>query len=207
MAQSSPKKLIFALSGVLVLCLAAVAVMIVTRPSEGPVTRSSGQVDVGGPFSLTDHHGQPVTDADFADRIKLIYFGFTFCPDVCPTQLTVMTTALEDMGEAADTVVPLLISVDPERDTPEALKAYVEHFHPSLVGLTGTPEEIKAVADAYYVAYYKVEDSDTAADYLMDHTSIVYVMSPSNEYLAHFTHATTPDEMAQTLLRLVEEQA
>jgi protein SCO1/2 len=110
---------------------------------------------VGGPFALVDSEGRAVTDADFRGRFMLVYFGFTYCPDVCPTSLTYIAQALDRLGPDADKVVPVFITVDPERDTPEQLKEYVRHFHPKLVGLTGTPEQIAAAAKAYRVYFAK----------------------------------------------------
>src|SRR5690349_7329011 len=110
--------------------------------------RSVGQAMVGGPFTLVDHTGKQVTDRDFRGRIMLVFFGFTFCPDVCPSGLQVIAAALDKLGPQAQKITPILITIDPERDTPAQLAAYVKSFHPRLVGLTGTPEEIAAVVKA-----------------------------------------------------------
>jgi cytochrome oxidase Cu insertion factor (SCO1/SenC/PrrC family) len=117
-------------------------------------TQTGGAL-IGGPFSLTDQTGRPVTDADYRGRYMLIYFGFTFCPDVCPTELQVMATALDQLGRQADEVQPIFITIDPERDTPSQLAGYVSQFHPRMAGLTGTPEQIASVARAYRVYYAK----------------------------------------------------
>ena len=124
---------------------------------------SIGKATVGGPFTLTDHTGRRVTDKDFRGQHLLVFFGFTYCPDVCPSGLQVMTAALEELGPKAEKITPIFISVDPERDTPEQLALYVSSFHPRLVGLTGTPEEIQQVAKAYRVYYKKVEDESSTA--------------------------------------------
>jgi protein SCO1/2 len=121
-------------------------------------TKVIGQALVGGPFTLTDHTGKRVTDQDFHGRTMLVFFGFTFCPDVCPSGLQVMSAALDKLGPKAERVVPILITVDPERDTPAQLALYVSSFHPRLIGLTGTPAEIEAVAKAYRAYVKKVED-------------------------------------------------
>jgi len=155
-----------------------------------------GQAQVGGPFELVDGEGRPVTDEDFRGDYMLVYFGFTYCPDVCPTELQNMSRALEVLGDEAEAVRPVFITVDPERDTPEVMESYVENFHPRMVGLTGSPEQIEKAAKAYRV-YYKKAESESASEYLMDHTSIVYLMGPEGEFLRHFSYGTSPEDMAQ----------
>ena len=126
--------------------------LIVMRP-EPP--RQEGAPAIGGPFTLVNHLSQTVTDADFHGRFLLLFFGYTFCPDVCPTTLTNITDALDRLGGVGDRVIPIFVSVDPERDTPEYLGEYLSYFHPRLVGLTGTPEQVAAAAGAYRVYYAK----------------------------------------------------
>lgn len=164
---------------------------------------SFGKAAVGGPFTLTDHTGRRVTDQDFRGKYMLVYFGFTFCPDVCPSGLQVIAAALDQLGPKAEQVTPIFITVDPERDTPEQLAEYVPSFHPRLVGLTGTPEEVQAVAKAYRVYYRKVKDEKSTAEYTVDHTSIIYLMSPEGEFVAHFTHATPASTMADKLAKVL----
>ena len=164
------------------------------------VSPAARTAKIGGPFSLVDHHGKSLTEADFRDRYMLVYFGYTFCPDVCPTSLTAMADALNILGSEADDVVPVFITVDPERDTPEHLNMYVGHFHPRLVGLTGSAEQVKAAAKVYRVYFAKArEDGADADEYLMDHTSIVYLMGPDGEFRAHFTHETDAEAMAKRI--------
>lgn len=139
----------------------------------------------GGPFSLVDHNGKTVTDKDYADKFKLIYFGFTFCPAICPTELAKMTAALNALGEEAKKIQPLFITVDPERDTVEKMKPYVALFHPSLVGLTGTPEQIKNTTKAYKIYAAKVEDP-SLSDYTVDHSSFIYLIAPDGRLLYIF---------------------
>ncbi|MFC0209957.1 SCO family protein [Chelativorans intermedius] len=157
-----------------------------------------GSVPIGGPFTLVDHTGQAVTQADFRGNYLLVFFGFTHCPDICPTSLAEIAQTMDLLAEDADAVRPLFISVDPERDTPEVLAEYVTAFHPRLVGLTGTPEQIAAVAQEYRTWYEKqpVEGSD---DYMVSHQSNTYLMSPQGEYLTHFSYGTPPKEMAETI--------
>ncbi|MET3713377.1 protein SCO1/2 [Sphingomonas trueperi] len=137
---------------------------------------------VGGPFTLTDQNGKTVTDADFAGKYRIVYFGYTYCPDVCPTDLTKIGAALRTLDKqaprTAQKIVPLFITVDPERDTPAQLKQYVANFHPRLVGLTGAPQAIAQVAKAYAIAYMK---EPTPSGYLMGHTEVAYLMGPDGK--------------------------
>ena len=158
-----------------------------------------GQATVGGPFSLLDHTGKRVTDADFRGRYMMVYFGFTFCPDVCPAGLQLMAAAIDAAGAKGLRVTPIFVTVDPERDTPEQLARYVPSFHPRLVGLTGSLAEIQAVAKAYRVYYQKVKDERSSAPYTMDHTSIIYLMDPQGRFVTHFTHATPLATIIATL--------
>lgn len=160
-----------------------------------------GKATVGGPFNLVAHTGQRMTDQDFRGRYLLVYFGFTFCPDVCPSALQVISAALDKLGPKADQVTPILITVDPERDGPEELARYVSSFHPRLIGLTGTLPEVEAAAKAYRVYFRKAKDEKSAADYTIDHSSIIYLMDPNGEYVTHFTHATSLETMTERLAK------
>ncbi|MGB5950691.1 MAG: SCO family protein [Parvibaculum sp.] len=170
----------------------------------GADVQTSGEAKVGGPFTLVDQTGKTVTDADFRGKYMLIYFGFTFCPDVCPTELQMMSGALEKLGDKAANVQPIFITVDPERDTPELLSKYVRQFDPRLIGLTGSTEQIAAVAKEYRVYYGKVkeeaEDGQSHADdYTVDHSSIVYLMGPDGKFLTFFPPGTSPEQMAEKI--------
>ncbi|MEC9369024.1 MAG: SCO family protein [Pseudomonadota bacterium] len=171
------------------------ALWVMPRASQ-PVKLEAGSALIGGPFSLTDHTGKRVTEADFRGRFMLVTFGFTYCPDVCPTELQVMSAALEQLGDAAAKVTPVFITVDPARDTPAQLAGYVSNFHPRLTGLTGTAEEIKAAAKAFRIYYAQVKDPSSAAEYTMDHSALVYLMDPDGKYLAHFPYGTKAEDMA-----------
>jgi protein SCO1/2 len=164
--------------------------------------KSSGRALIGGAFALTDQKGRRRSEADLEGRYSLVYFGYTYCPDICPTSLSTMTQGLDLLAETqpakAAAVLPVFITVDPERDTVAALAEYAVHFHPRLLALTGTPEEIAGAAKAYRIYYQKVEDAG-ASDYLMDHSSIIYLMGPDGSYLTHFTHASTAEEIAAGL--------
>jgi protein SCO1/2 len=191
--------LIVILGGFLLGALVALA-LIVNGPA-GPRVETSGTALIGGPFTLTDQTGKTVTDRDFAGRYKLVFFGFTHCPDICPAELQVMDAALDALGDKADKVAPIFISLDPERDTPQVMGDYVKNFGPRFVGLTGSPEAVAAAAKAYRVVYSKVDDKGSANGYSVDHSALVYLMSPEGEYLTHFAYGTSAAAMAETIRR------
>ena len=156
--------------------------------------RVSGDLGIGGPFTLTDQDGRRVTDKDFAGRFMLIYFGYTFCPDICPTELNTISLAVQQLGTRVR-LVPVFVTIDPERDTPEALKAYLAAFGPDIVGLTGSDADIAAVAKGYRV-YYKKADGSDPENYAMDHTSLLYLMGPDGKLIALFRTGATPADIA-----------
>jgi len=162
-----------------------------------PKRAGRGAPSIGGAFTLVDQNGQTRRDTDFRDKFMLVYFGYTFCPDVCPTALQVMTLALDELGDKAADVQPILITIDPERDTVERLKSYAANFHPRLLALTGSPQAIAAAAHAYRVYYAKSKGHDSGPDYLMDHSSVIYLMGRDGQYLTHFTHTTDAEGMAR----------
>ena len=162
---------------------------------------AESQVAVGGPFSLQDGDGKTVTDQDFRGKLMLVYFGYTFCPDVCPTELGVVAKALDALTpEQRNNVAALFITVDPERDTPQVMKPYTAAFHPQIVGLTGTPEQVEQAKKAYRVYAAKIPGTDEKS-YSMDHSSILYLMGTDGGYLAHYGPKTTVDQIAEDLLR------
>jgi protein SCO1/2 len=169
-----------------------------TAETDGGLPPVVGSDTVGGPYSLTAHTGERVTQESWGDRWQLIYFGFTFCPDICPTSLSDMAAAIDLLGDKAERVQPILISIDPERDTVDQLASYVPLFHPRLVGLTGTEAEIAEVAGEFRVYYQKVQQED-ADYYLMDHSSFFYLVSPDGEEVTIFPHGSTPEQMAETI--------
>ena len=160
------------------------------------LTGGSGVAQVGGPFELVDQTGKTVTEKDFLGTYMLVFFGYTYCPDVCPTELQVMMAALDALGDTAAEIRPVFISVDPERDTPDAVRAYVENFGPTLVGLTGTADQVASAAKAYRVYYAKTGGTD-GTDYLMDHSSIIYLMGRDGRFLKHFTYTTDAAGLAK----------
>jgi protein SCO1/2 len=168
--------------------------------SRGPhQQQGSGVALVGGPFSLIDQDGRRVTEKDFLGKYILVFFGYTYCPDICPTELQVMSAALDQMGPEAGRIQPIFVSIDPARDTPEVLKAYVANFGPRLIGLTGSPEEVAAIAKAYRAYYAKAGNGSTATDYLMDHSSIIYLMGPDGRFVKHMPYTTDAAKLATEL--------
>ena len=194
---------IVAAIGVLLGALLALAIV----PSQtdglppGPRQVTTGKALIGGPFTLTDHRGQTVTDKDFRGRYMLVYFGFTYCPSICPTGLQVIAGALDKLGKKGDRVTPLFITVDPERDTPAKLAEYVKSFHPRLVGLTGTAQQIKAAAHSYRIYYAKVKNSELPDDYTIDHSAFFYFMDRKGALIKHFRHSIDVDELTERLAK------
>jgi protein SCO1/2 len=152
-------------------------------------------VPIGGGFHLVDQTGTPVTDATYAGRWRLMYFGYTFCPDVCPTELQTIAAAIDKLGPAGREVVPMFVSVDPARDTPAVMAKYVKLFSNRFVGLTGTPQQIADVAHAFRV-YYAREPAKPGEAYAVDHSSFVYLMDPKGRLAALFNQDTSADDMA-----------
>ena len=178
-------------------------------------------VPIGGPFTLVAHDGKTVTEADFKGQYTLVFFGYTFCPDVCPTSLQTVSEAMDLLGKQGEQVQPLFITVDPERDTFAMLAEYVSNFHPRLIGLSGSREQVAAAAKVYRVSFMKFfpppgslsgetdeedekdakdddgkEEAEDDDDYLMNHSAVVYLMGPDGKYLSHFSHQATPDAIA-----------
>lgn len=175
--------------------------------TSGNSVKTTGKALIGGAFQLTDHTGKRVTDKDFHGKFMLVYFGYTFCPDVCPTELQVISAALDKLGQKADRITPVFITIDPQRDTPETLAPYVTHFHKSLIGLTGSSDEIRRAAKAYRVYYARAksegEDPDAKTGYLMNHSSIIFLMGPDGTFATHFPHTTDPDKLAEKLSKFL----
>lgn len=189
------------------LVILAVVAFFGAREMFNPTAKTSGTIPIGGAFTLTDHNAKTVTDKDFLGSYMMVYFGYTYCPDVCPTSLGLMGHALdilakEDPKQAAR-IQPIFVSVDPERDTVAVLKEYAPNFHPRLLGLTGTVDQVKEAANAYRVYFAKVVEKDAKpGEYLMDHSSITYVIGPDGKFVTHFGHGTAADVMAKKLAEL-----
>lgn len=166
-------------------------------PSAGGVRLPQGTA-LGGPFRLTDHTGRTVTEQDFAGRWLLVYFGYTYCPDVCPTELGIMAAALDILGPEGERATPVFVTIDPERDTPEVLADYVARFHPRMVGLTGSADQVAEAARRYRVYYARARSSEHT-DYLMDHSSFVYLVGPDGKVRTLFRPGTEPEAIAATV--------
>jgi cytochrome oxidase Cu insertion factor (SCO1/SenC/PrrC family) len=167
---------------------------------------------VGGPFELIDHTGKPRTSSDFRGQLMLVYFGFTYCPDICPTDLQEIGLTLDKLGTEADGVQPLFITIDPERDTAQHLAEYVPMFHPRLIGLTGSADAIRKAADAYKVYYARVDPPKESVKqdngyYTVDHTAYIYLMDREGNYLGFFPPGTSADRMVEIIRPRLRETA
>jgi protein SCO1/2 len=200
-ANSRRLVLVAAVLGGLVILGAGVLLGLANRDTPRGAAGTLLASAIGGPFRLVDQHGNTVTDADLKGRWSLVYFGYTHCPDACPTALNDIAIALDELGPKRDGVRPVFITVDPERDTPEVLKDYVASFDAPILALTGSPEEIARAAKAYRVYYAK--HAEPGGDYSMDHSSVIYVMDPEGRFTASFTHQNAPEEIAERLKKLL----
>ena len=178
----------------LILCFSVV--LLVTDRAGAPIIAAPA---IGGPFKLTDQNGKTITDQDLKGHPFLVFFGFTHCPDICPTALADISDIFDKLGPDADKVNALFITVDPERDTPQALKDYLSSFNARLIGVGGDADALAAVAKAYRVYYKKVPLKD--GDYTMDHTAIVYLMDKNGQFVAPFSLKRRPEEAAADLRR------
>jgi protein SCO1/2 len=177
------------------------------RPAAGPFAACgdsvvAGEADIGGPFTLVSETGETVTDAEVFTRPSLVYFGFTFCPDVCPLDNARNAAATDLLAERGIEVQPVFISVDPERDTPEVVRDFTDVFHPEMLGLTGSPEQVAAASRAYRT-YYRAEDTDDEF-YLVDHSTFTYLVLPDYGFVEFFRRDATAEEVAETTACIVE---
>ena len=191
------------------LCAGAVSVYLSTAsftPQERPAIQSrvASAVPIGGPFELVDHNGQNVNDQSYGDRYKLMFFGFTSCPDVCPAELNKIATVLDGLGADAERIKPLFVTIDPERDTPEVMKEYVELFHPDITGLTGTVAQIEEVEETYKVYSAKsIIEGMAEGDYMVDHSAFTYLMSPDNELILVFDGEDETDQIVAEIREIL----
>jgi protein SCO1/2 len=188
---------VFAVAAVLFALIVGGVVLFAARDQDGArsATGATGAALIGGPFSLTDQNGKTRTDAEFRGKLMLVYFGYTYCPDFCPTELNTISEAMGLLGADAARVQPIFITIDPERDTVQQMKLYAESFDPRLIALTGTAEQIAVVAKGYRVYYAKAPGAK-GDDYLMDHSTFIYLMGPDGAYLTHFRYGMTAKDMA-----------
>ncbi len=198
--MKAPLRLAF--SGALILLVLAGAILWLTRPGPGGAPDAAialpAGTRIGGPFTLIDDQNRPVTDETYHGRWLLIYFGYTFCPDVCPTTLQTIANALDRLGKTSARITPLFITVDPARDTPSVMARYVRQFDSRIVGLTGSEPQIAAIAKAYRVYYAKETPKDGTA-YTMDHSSFLYLMDPKGGLAALFGPQVTAAELAAAI--------
>ena len=187
-------------AGILVLA-AGVLIGISFRDQGQGIAGSPLSAAIGGKFNLVDQNGKPFTDADLKGKWQLVFFGYTHCPDVCPTALNDLSLALDQLGGAKKDVGIVFISVDPDRDTPPVLKSYVESFGGPIEALTGTPDQVAQAAKDYRVFYAKHQRADGGYD--MDHSALIYVLDPEGRFTATFTPDDTSDTMAARLKKLV----
>lgn len=177
------------------------------RPPSSIHDVDTDKAAIGGTFHLTTQDGARFTEKDLKGHYSLIFFGFTHCPDICPTTLTVVTQAINRLGPVlGEQVTPIFISLDPERDTQEEMKDYAQNFHPRLVALTGTQKQVERAAKAYKVYYSKVEVPGSALGYTIDHSGYLYLMGPDGNYVTHFDHSIGADQLADGLRHAMREQ-
>ena len=167
-------------------------------PSVGGGVQLPSGVSLGGPFSLTRQDGQAVTERDYAGKWLLLYFGYTYCPDVCPTELGRIADVLDAMGPAGEQVTPMMITIDPDRDTQAVMADYVSRFHPRMQGLTGTGEQVAEAARRFRVFYQKVQPRDMN-EYLMDHSSFIYLVGPDGRVRTLYRPETSVEDMARSV--------
>ena len=187
-------------AGLLVLAAGALLALAFRETPQGAAGTALASA-IGGPFRLIDQNGKPVSDADLKGKWQLVFFGYTHCPDACPTALNEIALALDRLGAKREAVEVVFITVDPERDTPEVLKSYVASFDAPVVALTGTADQVDKAARAYRVYYAKHPRHD--GDYDMDHSAVIYVIDPQGRFTATFTPDSTAEAIANRLQKLL----
>lgn len=196
--KTPPQRFLYATMGIMLAVLLAGAGGFLWLSGSG-----GNALSIGGPFTLENGSGKTVTDRDFRGKYMLVYFGYTFCPDVCPTTLNAVADAMDKLGPAAGRIQPLFITVDPKRDTPAVVQRYAAAFGPRIEGLTGTAEEIAQVAKEYRVYYAEHRTGPGPNDYSMDHSSVLYLMSPAGGFVAPVRADQSGDEIAAKLKKLI----
>ncbi len=180
-----------------------VMALIISVSAANPLAAAQIEVDrnVSGPFSLMDHRGKPTTDHDFRGKFMLVFFGYTFFPDVCPMDLQIIAQAMDELGKAGDRVQPIFITVDPARDTPEVMAEYAGHFHPRFIGLTGTHQQTATAARNYGVISMKIIDENDPGNYSINHSALTYLLGPEGKFVAAFDHGTDHETLTTGILR------
>jgi protein SCO1/2 len=197
--RTPPNRVLYMTMGLLLVVLLAGAGAFLWLGGSG----GNNPISIGGPFTLEDGAGKPVTDRDFRGKYMLVYFGYTFCPDVCPTTLNAVADAMDKLGIASSHIQPLFITVDPKRDTPAVVKQYAAAFGPAILGLTGTPEQIAQAAKEYRVYYAEHRTGPGPNDYAMDHSSVLYLIGPDGAFIAPVRADQSGDEIAANLKKLM----
>ena len=201
-----PRRSILIFAAACVALAAVIAVVTIVMAGNRDATPNAiqvsetGQPQVGGPFQLVNQDGQPVDQTILNGKWSLVFFGFTYCPDYCPTTLGVLEVVQQQLGDQARDVQIVFVSIDPERDTPKALKDYLssDGFPEGVIGLTGTPEQVKAAADAYRASYSRIEQGET---YTMQHSLTIYLMGPDGRFRAALAHDLGPQRSADVIKR------
>lgn len=171
-----------------------------------PVEDPQPEIGIVSRYLLMDSRGRAISDQDFRGSFQLIAFGYTFCPDICPTTLAEISLIMEKLGTRAEQLQPLFVTVDPERDTPEVLRRYTAYFHPRIIGLTGSPELVRRVADHFKVRYEKHWEPGAEKDkYSVDHSAGMYLLGPDGSFLRKFAYATPPQEVADRIRAMMED--
>lgn len=197
--------------GILVVLLGVAVAVWVYAPGPMEVQKlgapSRQALDIGGDFVLTDQHGKRHEAKEFRGRMMLVYFGYSFCPDICPNDLLVMTQVLERLGDERGKLAAMFVTVDPERDTVEHLAKVMENFHPEILALTGSQAEIDQAKRAFKVYSAKATPEGTVAEYLVDHSTFMYLLDNNGKYITHFTHGTPVDEVFAQIRQAMAEDA
>ena len=191
------------LSALGLLILSSIVVASTLVATELPARAAKSAVTIGGPFALSAPDGKTVTDQTYRGKWLLVYFGYTFCPNSCPTTLFEIATALKELGPDAAKVQPLFITVDPQRDTPKVMQQYTQSFDPRIIGLIGTPQQLAAVAEEYGAYYVPHRTGPGPGDYVVDHSTYVYVMDPQGKFVRAFDSSTSGDRIADALHKLL----
>lgn len=201
----SKKNLIILLSAFITFAL-GMGYYVSTYVQPAKTSTQTGNALLGGDFTLTSHKGQSIDTKQFRGKYIMVYFGYSFCPDICPTALENMSEAMMRLADIGHKIQPIFVTVDPDRDTVQQLETYIQSFHPRFLALTGTKKALDKAIKAYRVYAQKVDD-EGASDYLVDHSSIVYIMGPDGKYVAHFSHKTPGEEMAFKLREIIKSGA
>lgn len=201
--MTEKNKLLILLSGILGFAVIIGIVLWITRPVPVPKTFFGNLPDLGGSYSVVDETGAPFTEKSLPGKYRIYFFGFTYCPDVCPTALGTVAAALDTLGKQADAFVPLFVTVDPERDTVDVVRDYTDAFDSRIIGLTGSPQQIAVITKAFKIYYSKVPQGDS---YTMGHSGLLYVMNPEGKLVAFFNHEDTAEKLAAGLRQVLENK-